>query len=211
MRRVGLPPGGSTFTTSAPRPASASPQYSACSSASSTTRMPVSGPRVIAAVAEAGRSSSAVIWALQSFRHRHATLVVIMCRAQVERSSGECRKEAARKAYQLFRANAHHPSLQFKKVHQHDPRRGGTALRGFWATTRSSVLDRYPRCVRPPFREPVGTLSSAERGVSAAARLARRRLDALVRRPLRQHAPLHLAERDGPTGGEVCSRPGDEI
>src|SRR5712691_3195692 len=44
MRRVGLPPGGSTLTTSAPRPASVSPQYSACSSASSTTRMPVSGP-----------------------------------------------------------------------------------------------------------------------------------------------------------------------
>jgi hypothetical protein len=30
-------------------------------------------------------------------------------------------KEAARKAYQLFRENAHHPSLQFKKVHRHDP------------------------------------------------------------------------------------------
>jgi hypothetical protein len=30
-------------------------------------------------------------------------------------------KEAARKAYQLFRENAHHPSLQFKKVHQRDP------------------------------------------------------------------------------------------
>jgi len=30
-------------------------------------------------------------------------------------------KEAARKAHQLFRENAHHPSLQFKKVHQHDP------------------------------------------------------------------------------------------
>jgi len=29
-------------------------------------------------------------------------------------------KEAARKAYQLFRENAHHPSLQFKKVHQRD-------------------------------------------------------------------------------------------
>src|SRR5262249_46954847 len=45
MRRVELPPGGSTLTTSAPRPASVSPQYSACSSASSITRMPVSGPR----------------------------------------------------------------------------------------------------------------------------------------------------------------------
>src|SRR6516225_395432 len=45
MRRVGLPPGGSTLMTSAPNPASVSPQYSACSSASSMTRMPVSGPR----------------------------------------------------------------------------------------------------------------------------------------------------------------------
>src|SRR2546427_2836020 len=46
MRRVGLPPGGSTLTTSAPRPASVSPQYSACSSASSMTRRPVRGPRL---------------------------------------------------------------------------------------------------------------------------------------------------------------------
>jgi hypothetical protein len=30
-------------------------------------------------------------------------------------------KQAARKAYQLFRENAHHPGLQFKKVHQRDP------------------------------------------------------------------------------------------
>src|SRR5262245_5642358 len=45
MRRVGLPPGGSILTTSAPRPARVSPQYSACSSASSMTRMPVRGPR----------------------------------------------------------------------------------------------------------------------------------------------------------------------
>src|SRR5438034_2637965 len=45
MRRVGLPPGGSTLTTSAPSPASVSPQYSACSSQSSMTRMPESGPR----------------------------------------------------------------------------------------------------------------------------------------------------------------------
>src|SRR5262249_6240471 len=45
MRRVGLPPGGSTLTTSAPRPARVSPQYSACSSASSTTPTPVRAPR----------------------------------------------------------------------------------------------------------------------------------------------------------------------
>src|SRR5262245_42748687 len=45
MRRVGLPPGGSILITSAPRPASVRPQYSACSSASSMTRMPVRGPR----------------------------------------------------------------------------------------------------------------------------------------------------------------------
>src|SRR5437899_10995993 len=45
MRRVGLPPRGSTLMTSAPRPARVNPQYSACSSASSMTRMPVRGPR----------------------------------------------------------------------------------------------------------------------------------------------------------------------
>src|SRR6266850_4017648 len=44
MRRVGLPPGGSILITSAPSPARVSPQYSACSSASSMTRMPVRGP-----------------------------------------------------------------------------------------------------------------------------------------------------------------------
>src|SRR5437867_11892819 len=47
MRRVGLPPGGSTLTTSAPSPASVSPQYSACSSQSSMTRLPESGPRPV--------------------------------------------------------------------------------------------------------------------------------------------------------------------
>src|SRR5262245_30350848 len=52
MRRVGLPPGGSTLMTSAPSPARVSPQYSACSSASSTTRMPVKGPRAGATGAE---------------------------------------------------------------------------------------------------------------------------------------------------------------
>ena len=30
-------------------------------------------------------------------------------------------REAARKAYRLFRENARHPSLQFKKVHDRDP------------------------------------------------------------------------------------------
>jgi len=30
-------------------------------------------------------------------------------------------REAARKAYQLFRENARYPSLQFKKVHDRDP------------------------------------------------------------------------------------------
>src|ERR1039457_2738331 len=44
MRRVGLPCGGSTLTTSAPRPASSKPQYSPSSSATSTTRMPDSIP-----------------------------------------------------------------------------------------------------------------------------------------------------------------------
>ena len=51
MRRVGLPPGGSTLMTSAPKPANASPQYSACSSASSMTRRPVSAPGAGRAVA----------------------------------------------------------------------------------------------------------------------------------------------------------------
>src|SRR5215470_19449924 len=44
MERVGLPSGGSTLMTSAPSPASVRPQYSACSSAISMTRMPVSEP-----------------------------------------------------------------------------------------------------------------------------------------------------------------------
>jgi hypothetical protein len=30
-------------------------------------------------------------------------------------------RELARKAYRLFRENAHHPSLHFKKVHERDP------------------------------------------------------------------------------------------
>jgi hypothetical protein len=30
-------------------------------------------------------------------------------------------KQAARKAYRLFRGDAHHPSLQFKKVHVREP------------------------------------------------------------------------------------------
>ena len=30
-------------------------------------------------------------------------------------------KQAARKAYLLFQENAHHPGLQFKRVHQRDP------------------------------------------------------------------------------------------
>ena len=30
-------------------------------------------------------------------------------------------REAAQKAYRLFRANIGHPSLQFKKVHDRDP------------------------------------------------------------------------------------------
>ena len=44
MRRVALPSGGSIFTTSAPRPASSSPVYSARSSAISITRSPASMP-----------------------------------------------------------------------------------------------------------------------------------------------------------------------
>ena len=30
-------------------------------------------------------------------------------------------RELARKAYRLFRENPRHPSLRFKKVHEHDP------------------------------------------------------------------------------------------
>src|SRR5438477_9350514 len=43
IRRVQLPPGGSTLMTSAPSAPSNRPTYSACSSASSTTRVPASG------------------------------------------------------------------------------------------------------------------------------------------------------------------------
>src|SRR5215510_10564039 len=50
MERVGLPSGGSTLMTSAPSPASVRPQYSACSSAISMTRMPASDPGCAAGV-----------------------------------------------------------------------------------------------------------------------------------------------------------------
>src|SRR6476661_841346 len=70
MRRVGLPPGGSTLMTSAPSPASVSPQYSACSSASSTTRMPARGPGLAVPVFEAERSSCAAILLLLQVQRR---------------------------------------------------------------------------------------------------------------------------------------------
>ena len=44
MRRVALPPGGSILITSAPRPASSRPVYSARSSAISITRSPANMP-----------------------------------------------------------------------------------------------------------------------------------------------------------------------
>ena len=62
MRRVGLPPGGSTLMTSAPKPANASPQYSACSSASSMTRRPVSAPGVCVLWLWTERSTLARTW-----------------------------------------------------------------------------------------------------------------------------------------------------
>jgi hypothetical protein len=40
-------------------------------------------------------------------------------------------KDAARKAYQLFRENAHHPSLQFKKIHPRDPIYSARVTLGF--------------------------------------------------------------------------------
>src|SRR5437660_8301328 len=63
LRHIHLvgPPGGSTLTTSAPRPASVSPQYSACSSASSMTRMPVSGPRLGTGVEAVASSCAAMV------------------------------------------------------------------------------------------------------------------------------------------------------
>ena len=45
MRRVAAA-GWLYLTTSAPKPANANPQYSACSSASSMTRRPVSAPEL---------------------------------------------------------------------------------------------------------------------------------------------------------------------
>lgn len=42
-------------------------------------------------------------------------------------------KDAARKAYQLFRENTHHPSLQFKKIHQRDPIYSARVTRGYRA------------------------------------------------------------------------------
>jgi hypothetical protein len=45
--------------------------------------------------------------------------------------------EAARKAYQLFRENAHHPSLQFKKVHHLEPTYAARVTLGY----RARLLD----------------------------------------------------------------------
>src|SRR4249920_1607979 len=74
MRRVGLPPGGSTLTTSAPKPANASPQYSACSSASSMTRRPVRAPWLGMLLLWTERSSCASIVTLQSVSDTPAAL-----------------------------------------------------------------------------------------------------------------------------------------
>ncbi|MGH2360401.1 MAG: hypothetical protein ACRDGM_07650, partial [bacterium] len=52
---------------------------------------------------------------------------------------------------------------------------------------------------------------AADRTVSAAARPARRRLSAFVRRPLRQHAMRRLVKGDDPTSSEVRPREGDEF
>src|SRR6185295_13382529 len=67
MRRVGLPSGGSTLMTSAPSPASVNPQYSACSSASSMTRMPARGPGRAARALETDRSFCAAMALLPEF------------------------------------------------------------------------------------------------------------------------------------------------
>src|SRR5215510_2214184 len=73
MHRVGLPSGGSTLMTSAPNPASVRPQYSACSSAISMTRMPVSDPGCAA--------GAPVMTALAGFARRSiGILVQVSCR-----------------------------------------------------------------------------------------------------------------------------------
>lgn len=48
---------------------------------------------------------------------------VSLLRAKSRGTRRSCDQSASEKAsyYQLFRENAHHPSLQFKKVHQSDP------------------------------------------------------------------------------------------
>ncbi len=41
-------------------------------------------------------------------------------------------QDAARKAYRLFRDNAGHPSLQFKKVHDREPVYEDDEISWFW-------------------------------------------------------------------------------
>lgn len=67
-------------------------------------------------------------------------------------------KEAARKAYRLFRSDAEHPSLQFKKVHVREPLysaritlgyralglRDGDVITWFWIGTHAE----YDRLLR---------------------------------------------------------------
>ncbi len=52
-------------------------------------------------------------------------------------------RDAAQKAYRLFRENPQHPSLQFKKVHDHEPiyscgSHSAPVLSDFVSMTRSS-------------------------------------------------------------------------
>lgn len=73
-------------------------------------------------------------------------------------------RDAAQKAYRLFRENPKHPGLQFKKVHDREPIysvRVTVAYRAVGLLENDEghvVLDRKPRRVRPPSEKSIALL-----------------------------------------------------
>jgi hypothetical protein len=52
-------------------------------------------------------------------------------------------REAARKAYRLFRENPNHPSLQFKKIHAREPIYSVRVTLGYRAVGRSREMKSH--------------------------------------------------------------------
>ena len=71
-------------------------------------------------------------------------------------------REAARKAYRLFRGNVRHPSLQFKKVHDRDPVYAVRVTLGYRAL--GLLDDEEIRQVQPLVRRPSRARPSRNRG-----------------------------------------------